>query len=74
MSNTTVDLAKVTQMLDAGWEVRFVPSPCGPYSIAAAAFQKTKPPYQEYGPWVHSPTLQGAIDSLAAKVIDGEVI
>jgi hypothetical protein len=35
MENTTVDLAKVTQMLDAGWVVRIYKGGLGSYEVRA---------------------------------------
>lgn len=35
MSDTVTDFAKITQMLDAGWEVRIYKGPLGSYEVRA---------------------------------------
>ena len=66
MSNTIVDMPKVTQMLDAGWSVKMFLGGMGSYTAVARRNGKTIV--------TDDFTPEQAITRLAYKVIGGEVI
>lgn len=74
MSDTPVDLAKVTQMLDSGWQVSLYKNQIGTYTAAAIRLKMDglgKPSTQGQGTDDFTP--EQALTRLAYKVL-GETI
>ena len=66
MSDTNVDFAKVTQLLDNDWVIRLWKNQLGSYSAQALGIDRTV--------LTDDFTPEQALTRLAYKVIDGEIL
>lgn len=68
MSDTKIDFAKVTQMLDNGWSIKLWKNGCGSYTAAANNHNQMRSATTD------DFTVEQALTRLAYKAIDGEIL